>query len=102
MIIWGFGGSANNSVVVEEDVEETPVPIKPPTTVEDAPTEQSIVFCETENSRGYELCIEVIPEAPTSFRNCDLMREWYPRGVPIGHPTYAIARDGDNDGWACE
>lgn len=59
-------------------------------------------FCGTENRRGYVLCIAVIPEAPTHFRNCDAMRVWYPRGVPIGHPAYASARDGDNDGWACE
>ena len=44
----------------------------------------------------------VIPGAPTSFKNCDEMRVYYPKGVQSSHPAYALARDGDKDGWACE
>ena len=44
----------------------------------------------------------VIPDAPTTFKNCDAMREYYPSGVSSSHPAYAPARDGDKDGWACE
>ena len=44
----------------------------------------------------------VIPEAPTSFANCEAMREYYPKGVQKGHPAYTIRQDRDNDGWACE
>ena len=44
----------------------------------------------------------VIPGAPTSFKNCAAMREYYPSGVSSSHPAYAAARDGDKDGWACE
>lgn len=46
--------------------------------------------------------VEVIPGAPTNFKNCDEMRKYYPNGVPSGHPAYAPARDRDKDGWACE
>ena len=44
----------------------------------------------------------VIPGAPTTFKNCDAMRKYYPSGVSKSHPAYAAARDGDKDGWACE
>ena len=44
----------------------------------------------------------VIPGAPTSFKNCTAMHEYYPSGVSSSHPAYAAARDGDKDGWACE
>lgn len=44
----------------------------------------------------------VVPGAPTNFRNCDEMRQYYPNGVPQSHPAYAPARDRDKDGWACE
>ncbi len=44
----------------------------------------------------------VIPGAPTTFKNCDAMRVYYPKGVRSSHPAYAPARDGDKDGWACE
>ncbi len=44
----------------------------------------------------------VIPGAPTTFKNCDEMRKYYPNGVISSHPAYAPARDGDKDGWACE
>lgn len=44
----------------------------------------------------------VDPSAPTTFKNCAAMREYYPKGVSSSHPAYAPARDGDKDGWACE
>ena len=44
----------------------------------------------------------VIPGAPTSFGNCEAMREYYPKGVQEGHPAYTTRQDRDNDGWACE
>lgn len=44
----------------------------------------------------------VIPGAPTSFKNCTLLREYYPEGVKKGHPAYAGTHDRDNDDWACE
>lgn len=46
--------------------------------------------------------VEVIPGAPTSFKNCAEMNKYYPKGVPSDHPAYAPARDRDKDGWACE
>ena len=44
----------------------------------------------------------VIPGTPTSFKNWNEMRKYYPNGVSSSHPAYAPARDGDKDGWACE
>lgn len=44
----------------------------------------------------------VIPGAPTSFKNCDAMRKYYPSGVQKGHPAYSKKQDRDNDNWACE
>lgn len=44
----------------------------------------------------------VVPGAPTSFKNCDDMREYYPNGVKKGHPAYGDSQDRDKDGWACE
>ena len=66
-------------------------PINPPDTVEPTEPEGDV------NSGTY-----VIPGAPTSFKNCDEMRKYYPNGVSSSHPAYAPARDGDKDGWACE
>jgi len=88
---YNFGEPVGSSIVEEVlEVEEV------------AYLETPATYCGTENRRGYELCVEVIPEAPTSFQNCTLLREWYPRGVPEGHPAYASRHDRDNDGWACE
>ncbi|WP_419958006.1 S-layer homology domain-containing protein [Psychrobacillus psychrotolerans] len=44
----------------------------------------------------------VIPGAPTSFKNCTSMREYYPYGVKIGHPAYSLTHDRDKDNMACE
>lgn len=46
--------------------------------------------------------LEVIPGAPTSFKNCTEFRVYYPEGVKKGHPAYDTKHDRDNDGWACE
>ncbi|SES34665.1 excalibur calcium-binding domain-containing protein [Psychrobacillus sp. OK032] len=46
--------------------------------------------------------LEVIPGAPTSFRNCKEMNEYYTNGVKKGHPAYKSKHDRDNDDWACE
>lgn len=69
----------------------TPQP-KPEPTPAPKPAENTDV-----NSGTY-----VIPDAPTTFKNCDEMRKYYPSGVASSHPAYAPARDGDKDGWACE
>ena len=37
-----------------------------------------------------------------SYKNCTLLREVYPEGVPEGHPAYELKHDRDKDGWACE
>lgn len=37
-----------------------------------------------------------------SYKNCTLLREVYPNGVPQGHPAYESKHDRDKDGWACE
>lgn len=37
-----------------------------------------------------------------SYKNCKLLREVYPNGVPEGHPAYESKHDRDKDGWACE
>lgn len=44
----------------------------------------------------------VIPGAPTSFKNCTELKEYYPNGVQKGHPAYTKKMDRDNDSWACE
>lgn len=44
----------------------------------------------------------VIPGAPTSFKNCTELKEYYPNGVQKGHPAYTTKMDRDNDNWACE
>ncbi len=44
----------------------------------------------------------VIPGAPTQFKNCTALREYYPKGVQKGHPAYENRLDRDQDGWACE
>ena len=36
------------------------------------------------------------------YKNCTLLREVYPDGVPQGHPAYESKHDRDKDGWACE
>ncbi|MGM9949734.1 MAG: S-layer homology domain-containing protein [Lysinibacillus sp.] len=46
--------------------------------------------------------VGVIPGAPTSFKNCTEMREYYPNGVPSTHPAYEAKHDRDGDLWACE
>lgn len=73
------------------DAKVFTAPITPPVIVEPTEPEGDV------NSGTY-----VIPGAPTSFKNCDEMREYYPNGVSSSHPAYAPARDGDKDGWACE
>ena len=45
---------------------------------------------------------QAIPGVPTSFKNCDSMREHYPYGVAKGHPAYSTKQDRDGDGLACE
>lgn len=44
----------------------------------------------------------VDPNAPSSFKNCTEMRNWYPSGVQRGHPAYEVRHDRDDDGYACE
>ncbi|MGM9949119.1 MAG: S-layer homology domain-containing protein [Lysinibacillus sp.] len=45
---------------------------------------------------------QIIKGAPTSFKNCDEMRKYYPNGVKSGHPAYSKKQDRDGDGVACE
>lgn len=45
---------------------------------------------------------EIVPGAPTSFKNCTELRKYYPNGVSSAHPAYDSKLDRDNDGWACE
>lgn len=37
-----------------------------------------------------------------SYKNCTLLREVYPDGVPEENPAYESKHDRDKDGWACE
>ncbi|WP_056832639.1 excalibur calcium-binding domain-containing protein [Psychrobacillus sp. FJAT-21963] len=46
--------------------------------------------------------LEIIPGAPSVFKNCTALKEHYPDGVQKGHPAYATKHDRDKDGWACE
>lgn len=46
--------------------------------------------------------LEVISGAPSTFKNCTALKEYYPDGVQKGHPAYASKHDRDKDGWACE
>ncbi|NLY79691.1 MAG: excalibur calcium-binding domain-containing protein [Lysinibacillus sp.] len=71
---------------VEDQPSQTPTPVQP------KPTPQP-----TENNNS-----DVIPGAPTSFKNCTEMREYYPNGVSEDHPAYASKHDRVKDGWACE
>ncbi len=41
-------------------------------------------------------------QSKESYKNCTLLREVYPNGVPTGHPAYESKHDRDKDGWACE
>lgn len=36
------------------------------------------------------------------YKNCTLLREVYPDGVPSDHPAYRSGLDRDRDNWACE
>lgn len=36
------------------------------------------------------------------YKNCTLLREVYPGGVPSDHPAYRSGLDRDRDNWACE
>lgn len=74
------------------EVKPTPKPEPAPIVITPTPKPTGDI-----NSGTY-----VIPGAPTSFKNCAAMREYYPHGVSSSHPAYADARDGDKDGWACE
>lgn len=49
-----------------------------------------------------EAGLEVIKGAPSSFKNCTALKQYYPNGVMRGHPAYASKHDRDKDGWACE
>lgn len=46
--------------------------------------------------------LEVVKGAPSGFKNCTALKEYYPNGVMKGHPAYASKHDRDKDGWACE
>lgn len=46
--------------------------------------------------------LEVVKGAPSGFKNCTALKEYYPNGVMSGHPAYASKHDRDKDGWACE
>ncbi|QGM32487.1 hypothetical protein GI482_00340 [Bacillus sp. N3536] len=46
--------------------------------------------------------LEVVKGAPSSFKNCTALKQYYPNGVMKGHPAYASKHDRDKDGWACE
>lgn len=49
-----------------------------------------------------EAGLEIEKGAPSSFKNCTALKEYYPSGVKKGHPAYASKHDRDKDGWACE
>ncbi|MEK4245301.1 excalibur calcium-binding domain-containing protein [Psychrobacillus sp. FSL K6-2684] len=49
-----------------------------------------------------EAGLEVVKGAPSSFKNCTALKQYYPNGVMKGHPAYASKHDRDKDGWACE
>lgn len=68
-------------------------PVEKPVTEEPKPAQPS----GDVNSGTY-----VIPGAPTTFKNCDAMRKYYPAGVQSTHPAYSKNQDRDNDKWACE
>lgn len=81
---WGCEPKDNGTV--------TPAPAPKPTPAPAPTTPKPDV-----NSGTY-----VIPGAPTSFKNCTAMRNYYPAGVKSSHPAYASKHDRDKDGWACE
>lgn len=69
-----------------------------PTTPAPTPKPEPVPTPKPDGSSG----LHVIPGAPTSFKNCTEMRQYYPQGVKDGHPAYATKHDRDKDGWACE
>lgn len=77
-----------------EEPKPTPKPDPKPEPEKPKPTPKP----EPDLSTG----LYVIPGAPTSFKNCTAMRQYYPYGVKKGHPAYALKHDRDKDGWACE
>lgn len=46
--------------------------------------------------------LEVVKGAPSTFKNCTALKQYYPNGVMKGHPAYASKHDRDKDNWACE
>ena len=84
------------SIIAKEFSLERVKPVTPQPNPEQKPAPKPTENTDV-NSGTY-----VIPDAPTTFKNCDAMREYYPSGVSSSHPAYAPARDGDKDGWACE
>jgi len=57
---------------------------------------------DSNNADSTAPATQAIPGVPTSFKNCDAMREHYPYGVAKGHPAYSTKQDRDGDGVACE
>lgn len=82
-------GIAPISPTPKPETKPTPAPTKPAP----APTKPTGDI----NSGTY-----VIPGAPTGFKNCTALREYYPSGVQKGHPAYDTKHDRDKDNWACE
>ena len=56
----------------------------------------------TDDDDFSETSVPVDPNAPTTFERCDDLKQYYPEGVPEGHPAYQPKLDRDQDGWACE
>ena len=79
--------------------EETGVAI-PATNNNTTPTDKG--GSSSNNAGSTAPATQAIPGAPTSFKNCDEMREYYPYGVAKGHPAYSTKQDRDGDGAACE
>ena len=88
--------------------KETGVAIPETTTsqnsVNTTPTDNSETTggASSSNASSTAPATQAIPGAPTSFKNCDAMREYYPYGVAKGHPAYSTKQDRDGDGVACE
>lgn len=93
-----YGTAVSGSVIVTTDGVTYSINAKPMSNSQTPSTPSTPPSSGGDPSSGYY----VIPGAPTSFKNCAAMREYYPNGVASSHPAYAAKHDGDKDGWACE
>ena len=74
-----------NGTTYSIDAKEFTAPITTPIKPVETPTTPK----PTETTGDVNSGTYVIPGAPTTFKNCAAMHEYYPKGVSSSHPAYA-------------